>query len=173
MFTKTQAHKIKNCDMKMAKKKRERNVERLKNNTKRSKKKRSKTTFALLKQRHKTKTKTDTRNGCKVYSSKAKEKLAWVQAKRWRVAGALQQPPQVEGNRIAAECKVRQKLTRNFLFFPLANPPLCQTICYPPPRSTSPPFKCAQNYKNFFELDPTSNSSICAVSNKTKWSSTI
>lgn len=36
---------------------------------------RSKTTFALLKQRHKTKTKTDTRNGCKVYSSKAKEKL--------------------------------------------------------------------------------------------------
>lgn len=75
MFTKTQAHKIKNCDKKMATKKaRERNVERLKNNTKRSKKKmkiRSKTTFALLKQRHKTKTKTDTRNGCKVYSSKA------------------------------------------------------------------------------------------------------
>lgn len=99
MFTKTQAHKIKNCDKKMATKKaRERNVERLKNNTKRSKKKmkiRSKTTFALLKQRHKTKTKTDTRNGCKVYSSKAKEKLVEGAAGETKRGGAgnVQQPP--------------------------------------------------------------------------------
>lgn len=58
-------------------------------------KKRSKTTFALLKQRHKTKTKTDTRNGCKVYSSKAKEKLVEGAAREEKRGGAgkVQQPP--------------------------------------------------------------------------------
>lgn len=77
---------------------RERNVERLKNNTKRSKnekkkKIRSKTTFALLKQRHKTKTKTDTRNGCKVYSSKAKEKLVEGAAAEEKRSGVQQPAP--------------------------------------------------------------------------------
>lgn len=93
---------------------------------------RSKTTFALLKQRHKTKTKTDTRNGCKVYSSKAKEKLvegAAGEEKRGGGRGRYSSRPPVEGNQIAVECKVRQKLTRNFLFFPTANPPPSQAIC--------------------------------------------
>lgn len=134
MFTKTQAYKIKNCD----KKKPERNVERLKNNTKRRESKNTKkTTFALLKQRHKTKTKTDTRNGCKVYSSKAKETTLWAGGGRAEVSTAAARP--VEGNRIA-ECKVRQKLTRNFLFFSTANPYATHTASPGPSASVLPTY---------------------------------
>lgn len=99
MFTKTQAHKIKNCDKKMAtKKKRERNVERLKNNTKRSKNEKKRKYEAKQHLRCSssgTKRKQKRIHATDAKFTQAKQRRSWsrVQQERRRGAGKVQQPP--------------------------------------------------------------------------------